>query len=375
EKEKYINLFNDILSEKRHILYIAHHRLKRSPGQRFRFELFINFLQKNGYKIKHSFLLSEKDDRIFYSKGNYLGKASILLKSFFKRWKSVNQAHKFDAVIVYREAYMLGTLLFEKILKRKNKNVIYDFDDAIWIRDVSEGNVAVKWLKTPSKTANIITMSRFVLAGNQYLADYARKLNKNTIVFPTVIDTNYHTPSTNHEKSSICIGWTGSSTTLKHFFIAIPVLKKIKDKYGSKVRFKVIVDADYKNEELEIVSCKWNIDTEIKDLQDIDIGIMPLPDDDWSKGKCGFKGLQYMALEIPAIMSPVGVNTELIKDGENGYLANNQDEWFSKISTLIDSKEKRVQMGKKGKILVEEKYSLKAHQNNLLKIINSLIEN
>jgi glycosyltransferase involved in cell wall biosynthesis len=192
---------------------------------------------------------------------------------------------------------------------------------------------------------------------------------------PTTIDTNYHKKSlSNIKKSAICIGWTGTSTTLKHFETIIPVLKKIKDIFQEKVYFKVIVNFPYRLPELNIESKQWSSENEIDDLSEIDIGIMPLPNDEWAKGKCGFKGLQYMALEIPTIMSPVGVNSEIINDGENGFLASTEDEWVEKLSLLIENEALRIKLGKAGQKTVEEKYSVNALKDQYVQYFLNLIE-
>jgi glycosyltransferase involved in cell wall biosynthesis len=192
---------------------------------------------------------------------------------------------------------------------------------------------------------------------------------------PTTIDTTYHVANDlKKEEHKICIGWTGTSTTLKHFETIIPILKRIKAKYNDNVYFKVIVNFPYVVRELELTASKWNLSTEIEDLQEFDIGIMPLPDDEWAKGKCGFKGLQYMSLEIPTIMSPVGVNNEIIEDGINGFLATSDGDWFEKLSLLIENKALRKTIGREGRLTVEKKYSVSAHQKQYVQYFLNLME-
>ncbi|NNF01804.1 MAG: glycosyltransferase family 4 protein, partial [Bacteroidia bacterium] len=314
------------------------------------------------------------DDPVFYSSGKLISKIFILIRSAIKRWKDIKRSSEFDAVFIQREAFFTGTTFFEKQLKKKCGKMIFDFDDAIWNHDVSSANKTFGWLKNPEKTGKIISLCDLVIAGNEYLADYARKYNDNVIIIPTTIDTNEYASSIkNINRDKICIGWSGSITTIKHFQYAIPFLKKLRDHYGSKVEFKVIGDSSYKNSELQIRGIGWSKEKEISELSSFDIGIMPLPNDNWAKGKCGLKGLQYMALEIPTIMSPVGVNTDIIKDGINGFLADDTDEWIEKISRLIEDRELRNQIGSRARETVIEKYSVDSQEENYKNAITSIL--
>ncbi|MBK9412665.1 MAG: glycosyltransferase family 4 protein [Bacteroidetes bacterium] len=357
------------------ILFIAAHRPDRSPSQRFRFEQYIEFLEKNGYHCKESCIINERDEKHFYNPGSFPFKAYIFLRSFAKRLFEFIRYYNYDIIFVHREAFMTGTTIFERLYKRTKAKLIFDFDDSIWIHNVSDANKKLSWLKSPEKTGKIIEMADLIFAGNQYLADYAKKYNSAVVIIPTTIDTNEYKNLNLNNHQAVCIGWSGSMTTIKHFEYAIPFLIEIKRKYGNRVYFKVIGDSGYKNEELGIKGIGWKKEEEIKELSTFDIGIMPLPHDEWAKGKCGLKGLQYMALEIPTIMSPVGVNVEIIKDGTNGFLAETTEDWINKLSSLIESEELRKQIGKSGRKTVEENYSVTSQEKNYLKYFNEIIEN
>ena len=362
------------MDNKFRILFIVPHRPNRSPGQRFRFEQYLDYFEANGFSYTYSNIISAKDDAVFYAKRKLLGKGIILVKSFFKRLYDVLRAGKYDIIFIYREAFMLGWTIIEKLLKLTGKKMIFDFDDAIWLENTSEGNLKFNWLKHPEKISKIIRLSDMVFAGNEYLAKYAREHSNNVKVVPTTIDLNYHNNLKTYSNSKICIGWTGSSTTLPYFQNVIPALKTIYKKYADKIKFKVIVDVEYHEPALDLVATQWQFDTEIQELSEIDIGIMPLPDDEWSKGKCGFKGLQYMSLGIPTIMSPVGVNKSIINNQENGFLAMSNEEWVDRISELIESEELRNILGTAGRKTIAEKYSFEAHKENYLNYFTELIE-
>ena len=322
------------------VLFICLHRPGRSPSQRFRFEQYLDHLNANGYQCNISWLLSASDDKFFYSKGKILRKGMIVLKSIWKRIHDVLKASNYDIVFVQRECFMLGTSFFEKKFAKRSK-LIFDFDDSIWIQNISEANKIFSIFKNARKTKTIIQAADLVFAGNNYLADFARQFNKNVVIVPTTIDTDLFKPVKKYPNEKICIGWSGSLTTIEHLETKIKALGMIKN-------------------------------TEVQDLSEFDIGIMPLPDTEWAKGKCGLKGLSYMALGIPTIMSPVGVNSEIITDNINGFLAESDEEWVEKLSLLIDSFELRQKLGNAGCKTVEEKFSVHSNRDLYLSLFDQL---
>ena len=357
------------------ILFIAHHRRDRSPSQRFRYEQYTKYLKQSSWVVTESFLIDAWDDARLYKPGNLPAKAWILFKAITRRLRDILRAFKYDIVFVQREAFLTGSTFFERAIKKSGTKLVFDFDDSIWLDNVSEANKALSFLKNASKTASIIKVCDRVFAGNPYLAEYARKYNANTVVVPTTIDTQEYTPIPRTQPfDNITIGWSGSVTTIQHFSFAIPFLLKLKERYGNKVKITVIGDGAYRHDELQIQGLPWRKQDEIAELSKFDIGIMPLPNDEWARGKCGLKGLQYMALGVATIMSPVGVNTEIIQDGENGFLAATPEEWLDKLSRLIEDPDLRMRLGQAGRKTVVEKYSVQAWQDKYLGYFNQLVE-
>lgn len=357
------------------ILFVASHRPDRSPAQRFRFEQYLTFLKENGYDYDFSFLINERDDKIFYAPGNLPNKLLIFFKSAMRRLMDVMRSGKYDIIFVQREAFMTGSTFFERMFHRSKSKLVFDFDDAIWHYDVSEGNRKFGWLKDPAKTARIISISDLIIAGNKYLHDFAAEYNSNVMIIPTTIDTDTYQPmQISRDPQKVVIGWSGSITTIRHFEIAVPFLRILKKKYGERLEFRVIGDGNYSNDELGIKGKPWIMEDEVRELCSFDIGIMPMPDDGWTRGKCGLKGLQYMALEVATVMSAVGVNTEIIDDGNNGFLAMETDEWVNKISQLIDDAELRRRLGKEARKTVVDRYSVNSQKQVYLDAFNKLIK-
>jgi glycosyltransferase involved in cell wall biosynthesis len=350
------------------IYFIVPYPRGEAPSQRFRFEQYIDFLEENGFEIHFFPFLSEKTWKTLYQEGKFFQKGMGILRSFLNRFALLFSLHRADFIFIHREASHIGPPIFEwfiaKVLRRK---FIYDFDDAIWLPNYSESNAKFHRLKAYWKVNYCMKWAHQVTAGNAYLANYAKQFNSCVQVIPTTIDTlNHHTVMTNHEAERVTIGWTGTHTTMHYLDELVPVLQQLEQQYD--FTFLVISNqaASYPLKSLR--SIPWNKATEIEDLAKINIGVMPLKKDIWSEGKCGFKGLQYMALEIPTIMSPVGVNTTIVADGVNGFLVETPEEWYAVLESMLLDKQLRLQIGKAGKKRIDEAYSVKANQNNYLKL-------
>lgn len=356
------------------VLFLGMHRKGRAPSQRFRFEQYLGNLRQHGYQCDYSTLISEKDDPFYHGSGQVFRKLLIGVKAVLIRLRDVLRMNRYDIIFISRRAFLTESMVFERILRLSRAKLIFDIDDAIWIDAVSHFNRRFAWLKGRSNTANIVRMVDLVFAGNQYIADFARKYNDAVVIVPTTIDTSTYVPPTRiaPRHDYVVVGWSGSWSTLQHFKLAIPALRRLKQKYGDGIRFKVIGDKNYRDEELDIRGIAWTENTEVADLAEIDIGIMPLPDDQWSWGKCGLKGLQYMALGIPTVMSPVGVNREIITHEINGFLCSTGDEWVEALSRLIEDADLRQTLGMAGRRTVIERYSIDAWKATYLQHFGKL---
>jgi glycosyltransferase involved in cell wall biosynthesis len=363
------------MAPERRVLVVSVHPPGRLPSLRFRFEQYVPFLREHGFRTTFSSVMRPNEYDAFYREGRYARKAIMTGRGMLRRLSDLRHASNYDLVVVQREAIQLGTALIERGFSRSQARLVFDFDDAIWVRDVSEANRRVAWLKRPGKASKIIAMSDMVFAGNDYLRDYACQFNPNVKLVPTTIDTAYHVRRAQRpDTSQICIGWTGSTTTIRHFDLVVPVLRRLRARFGQRVRFKVIGDGRYANEDLGVQGRDWDPHTEIEDLSEIDIGLMPLPGDDWSKGKCGLKALQFMALETPTVMSPVGVNTKIVEDGRNGFLAASEEEWLEKLSLLVESPDLRKRVGRAARAAVVRDYSVESHKWRYLQHLSEALE-
>lgn len=361
------------MSRIKKLLFVALHRPGRSPSQRFRYEQFVPFLEENGWQCDYAHLLDENGDFTFYSHGSHLKKAGVVLKGFFQRWNEIKKADDYDVIFIQRETFIAGTTIFERKFAKSKAKIAYDFDDAIWMLDISDANKHLSFLKDPSKTKKIIRLSDLVLAGNDFLAGYARQFNEQVEVIPTVVDTSYFKTSRSTQNPKVVIGWSGSQTTIKHLLEAQPWLARVVEKYPDSVEVRAICERPIVMDGVPIQVIAWERSQEVDFLDQFDIGIMPLPDDEWSKGKCGFKGIQYMSMSKPCLMSPVGVNTEIIEHGINGFLPRNNEEWVDQISALIENETMRQTIGKSGRETIVKKYSLNAVKQAFLEALDQLV--
>ncbi|MFZ1808157.1 MAG: glycosyltransferase family 4 protein [Cyclobacteriaceae bacterium] len=371
---KFLSVFNaKNAKNKTNILFICPYPVGQSPSQRFRFEQYFELLRSNDYHFIVRPFISESTWEILYKQGHYLKKALGIIRGFIKRFLLIPAISQYDIVFIHREATPFGPPWIEWIAaKIFKKRIIYDFDDAIWMKDESNERRLISLLKCRKKIKSIIKWSWKISCGNQFLKDYASQYNINSFLNPTTIDTeNLHKIQAygSNKKNNIVIGWTGSHSTVKYLDSLYPVFLALSKKHGN-IKFIVIanVKPTISLETLHFI--EWNIQTEIEDLAKIDIGTMPLPDDEWSKGKCGFKLLQYMALGIPCIGSKVGANLDIVEDGINGFLCSSEEAWFQSLEKLIKDENLRSTIGRNGRKTIVNKYSVQSNEGNFLKLFN-----
>ena len=343
-----------------------------SPSQRYRLEQWEPLLRERGVEITYEPFEDEELHAFLYKPGMIGKKLQLVTRGLSRRMSLVRNAKDYDLVYIMREAALLGPPVFERLIHQRRVPIVFDFDDAVFVSYRSPSNGYLSYLKFASKTKTICRIASHVMAGNPYLAEYARQVNDRVTVIPTTIDTEKYRVSERKESSGPpVIGWTGSYSTVQHLDTLRGALKKLAERESFQLR--VIGTPSYQCPPIDVEAMPWRADTELQDLSAIDIGVMPLPDDKWSKGKCGLKALQFMALGIPTICSPVGVNTDIIQDDQNGFLASTEDEWVDKLTRLLRSRELRQRLGQAGRTTVEQKYSAITQSPRVYEIFKSVL--
>jgi glycosyltransferase involved in cell wall biosynthesis len=341
-----------------------------SPGQRYRIEQWEPLLRQRGVEITYEPFENEELHGLLYQSGNMGRKLAYVSRRFARRFSVISSARRYDAVYVFREAALLGPPIFEWLIKRARVPMVFDFDDAIFVSYRSPSNGYLSYLKFAAKTKTICRLASHVMVGNPYLADYARRFNPRVSMIPTTIDTEKYDVRRDKTAGVPVIGWTGSFSTVQHLDTLAGALQKLAQ--DERFRLRVIGTPEYRLTGVEVEAMPWRSETEVDDLRPVDVGVMPLPDDAWSKGKCGLKALQFMALGIPVICSPVGVNTDIIQDGENGFIADTREEWVEKLRLLLHSVELRARLGLAGRATVEKTYSAIAQAPRVYDVLESI---
>jgi glycosyltransferase involved in cell wall biosynthesis len=333
---------------------------EEGAGCRFRVSQYIPYLRDAGFDVTVSSFYSRDYFAVVYRPGNYLRKVTGFAALTLRRLNELFSMKDYDLVFLYREAIPAGPPFIERRIARLGIPIVYDFDDAIFLPAVSEANKAVSFLKNPERVAEIVRMSAQVTVGNEFLASYARKFNPRVTVIPTAVDTNKFVPRANtHDQGGrkLVVGWIGSPTTFQYLESIKDVLAEVAAKHpftlkvsgaGRAVNFPGV----------EVQEVPWSMANEVALFITCDIGVYPLTDDDWSRGKCGFKAIQCMACGVPVVAAAVGVNREIIQHGVNSMLASTRQEWVAHLSTLLTDASLRQSMAIAGRKTIETRYSL-----------------
>lgn len=328
--------------------------LGTAPSQRFRLEQWKTRMQALGISIEFRVFAPTSLVRLLYVPGHTLRKAAGLASAMIAQLQQLPRSGLFDVAIVHRGMSLAGPALLERRLARVVP-FVYDFDDAIHLLNSSDVNRAFGWLKFPDKTAEICRLARAVTVGNEYLADFATRYNPDVTIVPSSVDITVYTPGPPRApRVQPVIGWMGSSTSQALIEPFATLLARIP-KAGLTLR--LISDRRPVNFPFPFEWKAWSAETEVDDLRDFDVGIMPLPDTEWAKGKCAMKLLQYMGVGIPSIGSALGGNLEVVKDGENGLLATSGDDWMEKITRLARDPALARRLGAAGRGTVMARFS------------------
>lgn len=350
------------VSRERRLLVLASKPAGMSPSQRYRFEQWAPHLASN-HAIRLDFAPFESGAlaELLYEPGHVITKAAYTLRDFVRRAAILRRARRYDAVVIHREAALIGPAIYERLLGWTETPIIYDFDDAIWSAGQAWKNGPFSLLHFTSKTSTICKLAAAVTTGNDYLAAYARARNPSVFVISSSIElADYAMLPEARDEGKFVVCWTGSTSTLVHFEHAREALEKLATIVPLVVKIICSKPPEQPIAGAEMRFVAWSAKREAEDVSDCHVGIMPLPDDEVSRGKGGMKALQYMATGRPVVVSPVGVNSKIVKSDLNGYLAGTTDEWVEALLRLARDPLLRARLGANARETIEKDYSGRA---------------
>lgn len=337
-----------------------------AASHRYRLGQYVSGLASMGIDLQIRHLLG--DDYLSARFGGRSLPIKGMLKDGFARFEDLWHQGDYDAVILQCELIPLMPGWLERALIRKP--YIYDIDDAFYLKYQS-GNM--RWARPflAGKFDTVMAGAAAVTAGNYVLANYANRLNVNTHYLPTVVDTKRYLPKKiSRDKAEFTVGWIGSPSTALYLSQLISPLSTL----GKECAVKLVVVGGKapKIPNVNVVECEWHEHTELNLINSFDVGVMPLPNDDWARGKCAFKLIQYMASGLPVIASPVGANVDVVNE-KCGLLASTALEWLEALRRLRDDSATRKEMGKAGRLRVLKHYSLKRNLPIFANMIHNIV--
>lgn len=349
---------------------------EEGASARFRVYQYISTLEASGFRVTVSPFYTAEFFRILYQRRHHARKAFLFMVQVLKRWRLLAQKLDYDLFFIHREVLPLGPPVIEMALSRVGRRaLVYDFDDAIYLPNVSEANRFIRLLKWPQKVPRIIRASDRVVAGNQYLARYSQAYNESVTMIPTCVDTAKFVPRAlgDRKRNDLVVGWIGSPTTVPYLLS----LREVLGRMAGSHRFTLRVSGAGHAVEfpgVAVANVPWSLEQEVSLFNTCDIGIYPLWDDAWTRGKCGFKAIQFMACGVPVVAAAVGVNWEIIQDGVNGFLAATETEWEKKLGWLLSDPALREKIGQAGRETVLERYSLAVYAPTMINVLRSAVE-
>lgn len=351
------------------------------PSSRYRFYNYVECFKKENISLEIAPLFPST----YFDKCSKISKLSVVINAYIQRLLKLISlmftSDKYDLVLIEYELLQFFPAYFESLLKKRNIKYIVDYDDAIFHKYDLHKNAFVRWL-LKEKIGQVMRGAETVVVCNPYLEQYAKRHNSNIFRLPTVVLLdNYRQAMEKYEvkgaEKPFIIGWIGSKSTSVYIVDILPVMENFAAKYEVQftlVGFDESVLPKGMKERCKINVVPWSEEEEIEEILKFDVGIMPLKNDAWSQGKCGFKLVQYMSCKKPVIASSVGINTSLVKEGENGFLAETEDNWFSAFEKLYRDRALRDKMAVNNFQKIETEYNHSMNCKKYVELIRNTVK-
>ncbi|HEY8558961.1 MAG TPA: glycosyltransferase family 4 protein [Pyrinomonadaceae bacterium] len=362
------------MSKEKRIAALVPNVLGFSPGQRVRIEFWENFLKDAGWKIEYFQFEDESLHEVLYQQGRSLTKLTRLLGCYGKHFSQALSKFASDIIFIYREASLIGPALSERLIARQKIPIVYDIDDPVFLPYKSPVNGWASLLKFPKKTHKLFQLSTQIIAINNLIGDYAANFNEHVTIIPNCVDAEKYKPVESEKKAGqkeVKMVWIGSHSTMQNLVEIAAPIKKLQAENACPL---LIIGAGNSNlDGVDVEMRQWSSETEVGDLQEGDIGLLPVNDLEWNNWKFFYKTIQYMAVGLPVVARKIGSNEEVIENGVNGFVVESEREWFDKISLLIKNPEMRRKMGENARKTVLEKYSVTSQMPRMVEIFEKVL--
>ena len=344
------------------------------PSSRLRVFQYLPYLKEAGIEARVLPALPEPwFSRFYFSNSRWTHLVQFGVEAFLGL-ERILQGRNYDVVFIQKGILSTNLRGLDRLLARSGAPLVFDLDDLMYGRSHTEfRSPLLRWVQDPDQTKKISSQARAVIVGNQFLKEEALRYNPNVFMIPTPVDTNRFSPQekpVRKNSEEIILGWIGMETTLPYLFPLQEVFFQLSRRFS--IRLKLITRIGRLRHPFEgypVEITPWSYETEVREMADFDIGVMPLPQEQWSEGKCGLKLLQYMAMGLPSVASATGANRDILDEGQDGFLANTPGEWTRKLSLLIENKELRKKMGERARSKALENYSLEKTAQKLIKVL------
>jgi len=356
------------------VLALIPNQFGHAPGQRSSIELWETVLAPAGINIHYAPFETARLHEVLYRPGYYATKVGEMVRAYVERIKLLGDLKRFDAVFVYREAALVGPAFLEKMIVRRGLPIIYQLDDPLFVPYTSPSNGYLSYLKFFGKISEISRLAKVVMVNSTQIREYVSQYNQNIWQVPSVVDTRqyvFRPDLIETEPDEVCIGWSGSPTTIGNIRVIAGALRKLAEQVRHSVH--LIGGTEFELPGVRYVAQKWSAETEVEDLRKMQVGMVPLPVNEWNKRKFYMKTAQYMALGIPTVATPLGSNPEVIQHGVTGFLADSEQEWIDYLHLLITDHGLRRRMSHAAAQVAKEKYSLEGNTQKIVEAFQAAL--
>lgn len=361
---------------RRNMLVLCPFPLGVAAAQRLKFEQYYDDWRANGWEIDVAPYMDMGLWKVLFQRGHLFTKALGAIKGTLRRLRDVAVIPRYDLVYCHMYVTPLGTSFFERLTRRLARRLILDVEDNVLVgqRGVDNPNPLVRLLKGRGKARYLIRYADHVITSSPFLNDTCLAINEAhaCTYISSSVDTDRFVPADRYtSEHGVTIGWTGTFSSRPFLDLLRPVFQELSKR--RKFRLRVIGNFDYELPGVNLEVVRWTAEREVEDLQAIDIGVYPLPIDDWVTGKSGLKAIQYMAFGLPCVATEVGTTPMIIRDGENGLLVRTPEEWVTALERLIDDPALRRRLGEQARRDAVAKYSIRAVARDYRAVLASVM--